>query len=140
LQYWAYADQDQGNTDTGTNYRPGTEGDVDILESAPGEYRVSKTRNGEFLEYSVDVQAGVYDVILYAASGDPNPGNLALKINGHSLGVLDITNTGTWNNLQAFTLENVTLEGGNNRYLRLEIIGGYFDMDAIEFVASSIPE
>ncbi|MEM9446000.1 MAG: sulfatase-like hydrolase/transferase, partial [Verrucomicrobiota bacterium] len=138
LQYWAYADQDQGNTDTGTNYRPGTEGDVDILESAPGEYRVSKTRNGEFLEYSVNVQAGVYDVILYAASGDPHPGSLGLKINGHSLGVLDIANTGTWNDLQAFTLENVTLEGGNNHYLRLEIIDGHFDMDAMEFVAQGV--
>ncbi|MEM7790994.1 MAG: sulfatase-like hydrolase/transferase [Verrucomicrobiota bacterium] len=131
LQFWAYNDQDTGNDGTGSAYRSG--GDTDIYTNAPDEYQIGKTRDGEFLEYTVDVVGGQYEINVLAASGNSSPGELRLKLNGDVLGTVDITNTGDFTTFSSFTLSDVPLAGGTGLYLRLEIIGGSFDIDAIEF-------
>lgn len=131
LQFWAYNDQDTGNDGSATAYRTG--GDVDVYTNASGGYQVGKTRDGEFLEYTVDVEGGQYEISVLAASGNSSPGDIRVKLNGDVLGTIDITGTGGSTTFSSFTLSDIPVAGGTGLYLRLEIIGGFFDIDAIEF-------
>ena len=133
----AYNDSSAGNS--GNAYRSD---DVDVTSKANAQngHTVGYTTNGEWLEYQVDVpNGGDYDVTLRFSSGSGSAGDLRVKLDGTTLGTFDLASTGGWNTFQTRTLSNVNLSAGSNKILRLEILGGAFDIDSIRFDAVTPP-
>lgn len=126
----AYNDADASNN--GNQYRT-TEGvDVDVIAGTSG-YTVGWTAGGEWLEYTCNVTAGNYSVVATVAT--PSSGKqLVLKLDGVTLTTLNIPNTGGYGNFQAVTVTGVAFTGGSNKILRLEIVGGDFNIDKIEII------
>lgn len=128
----AYNDSTQSNQ--GGQFRP-DEG-VDIEATADGDgYNVGYTVDGEWLEYTVDVTEGTYDITarVAAPAGDAEGKALGLRLNDTSLGTVEVPTTGGWQNWETVTLENVTVPNDGQSVLRLEIEGGAYNIDWIEF-------
>ena len=123
------------DTSPGNSGRLLRKDDVDI---APGEnkgHAVGWSNGGEWLEYTVDVEAGTYDVDLRAASA--RNGSLVVKIGcGQwcTLGTFRVGSTGSYDNYVTLTLKGVAV-GGGKQTLRLELLGDsdLFDLDWIVF-------
>ncbi|MFP4054328.1 MAG: carbohydrate-binding protein, partial [Phycisphaerae bacterium] len=139
----AYHDTDSGNNggqyrDTGVDI--GNSGDTD------GGYSIGWIDNNEWLEYTVDVTGGSYDIHARVASADGNPGDLRLVLggtplggDGQVLGTFPVEDTGGWQNWVTLTLPGVTLSDGQEQILRLEMDGELFNVNWIEFEAISPP-
>ncbi len=127
----AYKDTDSSNK--GGQYRPDQGVDIAKANDAGGGYLVGWLKNGEFLEYTTNVTGGKYDIKVRVATGSANPGDLRLKLGDKVLGTFDVKNTGGWQNWKTLTLKDVNLPGGNNQNLRLEVVGGSFDVNWLEF-------
>ncbi len=123
----AYNDMDA--TNNGNQYRT-TEG-VDVVDiSGTSGYTIGWTADGEWLEYTTNVNAGNYAIIATVAS--PNSGKqLRIKLDGITLATITVPNTGDYGLFQNITIPNITFTGGNNKVLRLEILGGEFNIDKI---------
>ncbi|TWU28679.1 PKD domain-containing protein [Bythopirellula polymerisocia] len=106
--------------------------------------RIGWTEDGEWLEYTVDVTAGIYYATVRYASGSPTEvGSLRLLLgdgpdgdNFSEIGTFDLENTGGWANWDFLTLPGIAVSGGAGKVLRAEIIGRGFDLDQIEFTTS----
>ncbi len=123
----AYNDADVANQ--GGAYRT-TEG-VDISSLSGSGYTVGWAADGEWLEYTTNVTAGTYTIDATVAS--PNSGKqLRVLLDGTVLTTISIPNTGSWDSFQTVSVPKITLPGGNNKVLRLEILGGLFNIDKIE--------
>ncbi|NLG84059.1 MAG: carbohydrate-binding protein [Firmicutes bacterium] len=129
----AYHDTTTGNT--GGAFRSD---DVDIEACGEGGYNVGWIVNGEWLEYTVNVTPGTYNIIARVASaGSGTIGDLRILLDGVELGVFPVGSTGGWQTYTNVTLNNVTLAGGNNKILRLEAVnGGDFNINYIQFVSA----
>ena len=121
----AYHDDNTRNGST--SYRPND--NVDVTGNVVGWIK-----NGEWLEYTLDVTEGTYSIKLLAASNSSNPGSVDISIDGNSLTNIDIQNTGGWGSADYsnFTSANVYIAGGT-KVLRLDMIGGSFNLDQIQF-------
>jgi glucosylceramidase len=123
----AYNDLDSSNN--GNQYRK-TEGvDIDMIAGTTG-YTVGWTADGEWLEYTTNVTPGKYTIVATVAS--PSAGKqLVVKLDGITLTTIAVPNTGGYGAFQEVTIPNIIFAGGNNKVLRLEIVGGDFNMDKI---------
>ena len=128
--YVNYLDTTSGNI--GGVYRSD---DVDIQPTTDfgGGFNVGWIRDGEWLTYTTNLTSGNYDIKVRVASADPNPGDLQVKLGNQELGIFDVKSTGDWQNWQTLTLNNVAIPGGSNQLLRLDMIGGSFNLNWIEF-------
>jgi glucosylceramidase len=124
----SYNDVDTANQ--GGAYRT-TEGvDISPVVGTSG-YQVGWTANGEWLEYTANVTAGTYTINATVAS--PYSGNqMRVLLDGTLLGTFTIPNTGGWDSFKTYSIPNIAFAGGTNKVLRLEIIGGAFNIDKIE--------
>jgi O-glycosyl hydrolase len=124
----AYYDVDA--TNQGGAYRT-TEGvDISTISGTTG-YTVGWAADGEWLEYTANVTAGTYTITATVAS--PNSGKqLRFLLDGTTLATITIPNTGSWNTFQTVSVPNIAFAGGSNKVLRLEIVGGDFNIDKIE--------
>lgn len=129
----SFYDTDEG-LGSGLDYRPVT--DVDIYNKANGSngLTVGRTREGEWLEYTVDVTEDVYDITLFYYCNS-SPGNLEVSLDGILLTTLtEIQNQGDWSIRDSLTVEGVYIPGGEDKILRLRFVnGGNFDIDAVRF-------
>ncbi|KAA1259865.1 Exoglucanase/xylanase precursor [Rubripirellula obstinata] len=133
----AYHDTTTGNT--GGQFRTD---DVDIGanidDGSPG-FNVGWIAGGEWLHYTTDVQPGTYNVAARVASNNASAGDLKLLIgDGTSfteLGTFPVESTGGWGNWITVTLNDVDLgpHAGIDQVLRLEMVGGGFNLNWIEF-------
>lgn len=123
----AYSDND--TTNQGNEYRT-LEG-VDIEVCQEGGYNVGWTDAGEWLEYTVNVTAGTYDISLRVASIYSNK-QAKVYLDGTLLGTFTIPNTGSWQTWQSVTINNVTISGGNNKILRIECVTDGFNLNWID--------
>lgn len=132
----AYHDTDYGNN--GNTYRTS---DVDIggTSDTGGGYTIGYTVNGEWLEYTIaNVVAGSYTIGLRSASASTGAGrSITVKLDGVTLGTVVPNNTGGWETWETLTINNVAISGGSNKVLRLEIAGGGFNVNYIEFTSST---
>lgn len=108
-------------------------------EGAIGE-RIGWTAEGEWLEYTVDTTAASY----YASvrySADANAvGSLRLLLgdgpegtNFTELATFELQSTGDLTTWQYLTQSGILVDGGDGKVMRVEIVGGGFDLDQIEF-------
>jgi hypothetical protein len=136
----AYHDTTAGNA--GNSYRTAEDVDVQATSDAGGGYNVGWIAGTEFLEYTVDVTAGVYDIHARVASYNPDPGDLRILIgdgpegtNFTELGTFYVETTGAWQTWVTLSLSDVDLgaHAGGGKVLRLEMVGGNFNVNWVEF-------
>lgn len=129
-QYISYYDRDAGNS--GGAYRTD---DVDIVSTNDG-YALANLKDGEWLYYTLNqVSPGTYD-INFRVSSDVSISNRSAKalLNEEILGSVEPSNTGGLENWETLTLQDVTISpGGENQVFRIEIEGGNFLLDYVEF-------
>ncbi|MBN2102810.1 carbohydrate-binding protein, partial [bacterium] len=114
------------------NFRPGENVDVEICEDEDGGYNIGWTEDGEWLEYTVSAESGTYDIECRTTS-DFEGGNLKVILDDQTLTSFFMPNTGGWNNWETLVHSGIVIYGGQNLVLRLEIIGGYYNLNWIKF-------
>ena len=125
------------NTKSGDqSFRPSDNVDVYAKASASNGRSIGFSKNGEWVEFTTDIESGNYDIIFSYSSGSSNQGDLKISIDGTELTTItNISNTGGWTKFEDVTKSDIDISGGNNKVVRLEYVnGGGFDMDVIEFV------
>ncbi|MDQ8207311.1 sulfatase-like hydrolase/transferase [Coraliomargarita sp. SDUM461003] len=136
----AYHDVSSGNNLSATDYR---DDDVDIAlcSDTGGGYNIGGFDGGEWLAYSVDVTAGVYDLHFRLASNNSSHlASIEAYLEGQLLGKVVAPATGGWQNWQTVTLSNVEVQpGGTGRKLVLRCSGSgeKFNLNWVEFALQS---
>lgn len=107
---------------------------VDIKGNTAEGYRLGWTQEGEWLEYTVDIQyAGDYEFHL-RQSTDNNTSSFHFELDDKAITpTISTINTGDWDSFQVVS-GKLTLPSGEH-ILKLVIDGSYFDIDWIEFVS-----
>ena len=132
----AYRDSSAGNA--GGVFRTD---DVDI-QSRDGGYTIGWTDAGEWLEYTVDAVAGIYDIHARVASVSSGK-SMAIRINGDFVAQVEVPNTGDWDAFQTVTVSGVQIPGGTDQVLRFEMITGSINLNWVEFEwvsTASVPD
>jgi fibronectin type 3 domain-containing protein len=132
----AYHDTTSGNT--GGGYRA-DDVDLEPTSDTGGGYNVGWTVDGEWLEYTTNTTAGTYNIVVRGASASTVVGAKSLRVllDGTVLGTAAIPNTGGWQTWQDFTISGVPITGGTGRILRLEIVGGDFNINYVRFTSTT---
>ncbi|CAA6680189.1 MULTISPECIES: carbohydrate-binding protein [unclassified Lentimonas] len=89
----------------------------------------------EWLEYTVDVASGIYDLSIRVASPSSDA-SFRLLLDGEELAVFDSFETGGYSNWNFVRAYGIPLESHTESTLRVEIINGNFDLDYLEFTQS----
>ena len=119
------------------SFRPGDNVDVGDKSNASGGKSVGWTRDGEWLEYTIDsADSGDYDLtVRYASGRSSGVGDVRVLLDAGGgfvmLGTLDLTSTGNWNAFADKRLASPVALGSGRSVLRLEVVGGGFDLDRI---------
>ncbi|MGB7326889.1 MAG: Ig-like domain-containing protein, partial [Rubripirellula sp.] len=120
--------------------RPGDRANEDVDHN--GDIVTNEVDNGEWLEYTVDIQGGLYDVTLEKRWGGGSSAGVKLLIADANnattftqLGVFQFTGGGGEN----ITLSNIDLSpwAGTGRVIRAEVIGSNMGIDKLTFVSKS---
>lgn len=130
---------DQSSANDGGYYR--TSEGVDIFFTDGQDYWVGKPRNGEWQRYTVEMEEGVYHVVLRYASS-LGTGKLKVYIDNNLLITHNFASTGS--NWQVKSLGQVAVTGGLIiKALKLEVSGSYLTnqpkLDWIQFEKISPP-
>ena len=131
----AYLDNTPGNE--GATYRSD---DVDIEACTDiGEgYNVGWTQDGEWLEYTVDVnQSGLYDFEFRVASEVATGSFKVLLDNNEIIGNTNSPSTGGWQTWTGLEINSITLPEGE-AVLRFEITGDDFNLNSIIVTESPV--
>lgn len=124
----------QGNT----SYRPADMVDVVSKSTASNGYVAGFSNTGEWLEYTVNVTPGTYDLKLNYFCNSTTAGDLKVSLDGVLLTTItEIVSQGSTTIQGTVTVPNLTVAGGSGKVLRLEYVGSKFDIDAIQFSACS---
>lgn len=128
--YSDYYDTTSGNS--GNQYK-NDDVDIQTTQDSTGNYNVGWTADGEWLEYSIDVQsAGSYTADVRVATSRTNTKSFTLSIDGSQKGSsVSVENTGNWQNWVTKTVNLGTLSAGTHT-LRLDISGGNFNINYID--------
>ena len=122
-----YSDATSGNA--GGAYR--FDSDVDIQETAAGDFYIGVTRDGEFLTYTVNVpETGNYNIRARVGTSQNNS-NIRFSFDGvDETGEVPVPNTGGFTNFtNAMIAVNVPLEQGVQQ-VKVEILGDSFTLDS----------
>lgn len=130
----AYHDSDDVNS--GGLYRDDQGVDITATGDESGEFQVGWNNDGEWLEYTVKAEAGVYDARFRVTCGIAEPlpcGRIRVILDGMELGVVQVPNTGSWGGpYETVVLECFKVRAGN-QILRLEMLDTWLDLNWIEF-------
>jgi xylan 1,4-beta-xylosidase len=131
----AYLDNSPGSDVTPVvNYRTTEDVDIEACTDAGAGYNIGFATNGEWLEYTVNVQvAGNYDMDLrVACSGDGRTVSLAMDGTTFANNVA-IPNTGGWQTWTTISVKNIPLTAGQ-KVMRLTIgATDYVNLNYVEF-------
>jgi beta-glucosidase len=128
----AYHKNTVGNP--GGVYRTNEDVGLEPTTDSGGGYIVAWINTGDWLEYTVNPPdpSAIYRISVRVAS-KPGGGQLRLRLDGTVLGTVTIPQTGGWENWQTLTLPEVPIAGGTgSRALRLEVLGGGFNLNWIQ--------
>ena len=128
----AYHKNTVGNP--GGVYRTNEDVGLEPTTDNGGGYIVAWIKTGDWLEYTVNPPdpSAIYRISVRVAS-KPGGGQLRLRLDGTVLGTVTIPQTGGWENWQTLTLPEVPIAGGTgSRALRLEVLGGGFNLNWIQ--------
>ena len=121
-----------GRTDQGVDQERATDNGNGI--------NVGWIADGEWLNYTIaNSVAGKYNITFRVASDNTISKQINAKLGNSQLGRVSIPNTGGWQSWQDVTLENVNLTGGP-QVLRLDFVGGYFNLNWVRFSPTNSTE
>lgn len=109
---------------------------VDIETCAEGGYNIGYNDPSEWREHTINAQAGTYTIAARVAAAFSG-GQLAIKLDGQTLGTVNVPNTGGWQTYQMVTLNNISIPGGSNKILRFETLGNSYTINYVTFTLSS---
>ena len=118
---------------------PGPGVDLQPTADAGGGQNVGWVRGGEWLKYVVDAKTGRYDLRLRVAKATAGAGSLRVSLGGEILGTANVSPTGGWQSWKTVTLPDVDVTGGEGLELRLDVLGGGFNLNWVEFVPRPLP-
>ncbi len=127
--YTTYNDSDSGNT--GNSYR-NDDVDIEATSDAGGGFNVGWTAAGEWLEYEINLSAGLYAVTTRVAS-EASSGSYTLLLDGETIGSDSVSSTGGWQVFVTHTVGTVEVVSGGTLTLRLNVTGNDFNINWIEF-------
>jgi predicted nucleic acid-binding Zn-ribbon protein len=130
----AYHDNVAGNL--GGQYR--TSEDVDIVVNPAGGFKVNNFETGEWLEYTVSIQAaGQYEIAVRASSNwAANTPRFHIEIDDRNVtGSVNAQLTGGWNTFEWNAKGGISLPAGVH-VLKLVSDAQYFDVDQIRVTAT----
>ena len=127
----SYFDTDAGNN--GGQYRT-DDVDIETCSDTLGGYDVGWINDGEWMNYTVDVNAEITMLNVRIASVSAG-GNLQIVFDGNILGTISIPNTSGWQQWKTVFLSNITIEPCKNKVLCLKIVKGGFNINWISFQA-----
>lgn len=104
--------------------------DIQKSEDAGSEYNVGWTESGEWLEYTVNITSGEYDIIISYASGISDS-QIRFKLNDQTIiSTTSLPNSGGYQNWRQLRLGTFDFPEGTH-VLRLEVITGGFNISKI---------
>ena len=126
----AYHDTSSGNIYGSAN----RDSDVDIrtTEDESGKYNIGYFQAGEWLEYTLDVSPGTYDIRVRVASA-LSGGQLELSLGDRTLTTVTVPNTGDWTTWETVTVEDIEIESEQQSTLRVEALDSGVEFNWIEF-------
>jgi beta-xylosidase len=112
--------------------------DIETTQDATGAYNVSYILNGEWLEYSVNVNStNFYDLDVRVAS-DGATKSLHVEIDNENIsGAITVPNTGGWQMWQTVTVKNLKLTEGQ-KVMRIAFDADYMNLNYVEFKPSVV--
>ena len=110
-----------------------TEVDLEPSFDTDDSFSIGWIENSEWTEYSVEVTPGNYDITARIASAEVAPGLVRVLLDGRELGLITVTGTGDWYNWQDAAIPNVSVTESGSAILRLEYIGGPYNLNWIQF-------
>ena len=128
----AYEDTTEQNMG---GYRDG-QVDIESTEDDGSGYNIGWTDAGEWTEYTVNTASGTYDINLRIASyhGD---GQIRILLDGELLGLIEVPETGGWQNWESITINDVSVSEAEGSVLRIEAAEGGYNLNWVEFVSST---
>ena len=101
---------DAGNGNKGGAYRD-TDVDIEVTDDESGEYNIGWIREGEWLEYTVDVTDATvtYDVNIRVAGKNDAAGGISLSLDGQTVSSVDLPDAGGWQDWTTVTLTDVSV-------------------------------
>ncbi|NQZ09092.1 MAG: carbohydrate-binding protein, partial [Algicola sp.] len=132
--YTNYFDTSAGNN--GGAYRTDNV-DIEATTDVDGGFNVGWTDSGEWLEYSVTLGAGTYDVTTRVASA-VGGGSYAMMIDGQSIGSDTVANTGGWQVFETHTVGTFTVEQGVHT-VRIDMSTGLFNLNWFNIAIAATP-
>lgn len=112
----------------------GPETEWKVPEGSPD---IGWTEAGEWLEYTVDVAPGTYDMYVRLSS-DNTDRQIRFLLDGTELATVTCPNTGSWDVFTNVNVGSVTLAGGSNLVLRAEMLDGGMNYSWVEFYPTPI--
>ncbi|MGJ8725586.1 MAG: carbohydrate-binding protein [Roseibacillus sp.] len=108
---------------------------VDLENSFDSDntFSIGWIENTEWTEYTVNVTPGDYDITARIASAEVAPGLIRVLLDDRELGIITVAGTGDWYSWQDSSLQNVSVTESGAAVLRLEYIGGPYNLNWIEF-------
>ena len=112
---------------------------VDIDTTDDGGYCIAWTGENEWLEYTVTCeQETTMDIQLRFSCWEEPGDKLRIKLNNHTLAIATLSNTDHWYTWGTLTIEDILIPAGE-QVLRLELLGGYFNLDWLNFTETEEP-
>lgn len=117
-----------------------TEGVVAVDNSAASGGRIiQEFRTNEFLEYKFNVDApGSYDFHVVAANRNRDDSEMDIEINGQLFSRVSIVRTFDWDVYRRSTIENITLNSGENTVRLIQKRSLSSRIDRIEFTGENV--
>jgi O-glycosyl hydrolase len=107
--------------------------DIETTQDIDGGYNIAYIMAGEWLEYTVNVTSdGVYDLDLRMAADGDNK-TLHIEMDGKDVsGVINVPNTGGWQQWQTVTINGIALTAGEH-VMRIVFETDYMNLNYVEF-------
>ena len=116
----------------GANYRD-DQVDIEVTTDVGGGYNIGYIGASEWLEYSVTLEAGNYEISSRVAS-QPGGGQYNLSINDKAIGNDSVNSTGGWQAFETHRIGSFTVASGTYT-LRLDVNSGPFNLNWLRVVS-----
>jgi len=112
--------------------------DIEPSQDSTDDVSVGYTAAGEWLEYTVDVEPGTYEVNLRIAAARSN-GSVRVSLGEQPLVEDGLPVTDGWFSWETITLGEVTVESATRDVLRLDILEAGMNLNWIDFTRIDTP-
>ncbi|MGD2034545.1 MAG: carbohydrate-binding protein, partial [Bacteroidales bacterium] len=108
--------------------------EVDIDTTEDGGYCVAWTGENEWMEYTVSCEHYTAMDIQVRAACWESGNKFNIKLDNAKLATVYLDSVGSYQDWQIITIENIEISAGEKQILRIELLGGNFNIDRMNFV------